>query len=460
MSGSQMDRRTGRGESLFTVLADRVYRHLFLAQVVALVGTGLATVALGLLAYDLAGTDASVVLGTALAIKMVAYVVIAPIAGAYASRVSRRALLVGLDLARLAVVLAFPFVTQTWQIYVLIFVLQGCSAAFTPTFQATIPDVLPAEHDYTKALSLSRLAYDLESLLSPALAALLLLVVSYHALFLGTALGFLGSALLVVSVALPYAMPGSLQIPIRRKLTAGVRIYFATPRLRGLLALNLAAAAGSAMVIVNTAVLVREDLLRTDRAVAFALAAFGAGSMILAFLLPRILERRTDRSVMITAGVVLTIILAVLAAVWPTLAQPARWPVLLFAWLILGAAYASLVTPGGRLLRRSSNEADRPALFAAQFSLSHACWLIAYPLVGWLGSRVGMSAALWAMAALAILGIMVARSAWPVEDHDVIVHRHDELPADHPHLRAGVATESSRHAHHFVIDDLHTRWPA
>ena len=35
------------------VLANRTYRHLFLAQVVSLVGTGLATVALGLLAFDL-----------------------------------------------------------------------------------------------------------------------------------------------------------------------------------------------------------------------------------------------------------------------------------------------------------------------------------------------------------------------------------------------------------------------
>ena len=43
---------------MLQVLSNRTYRHLFLAQVIALVGTGLATVALGLLAYDLAGADA------------------------------------------------------------------------------------------------------------------------------------------------------------------------------------------------------------------------------------------------------------------------------------------------------------------------------------------------------------------------------------------------------------------
>ena len=55
---------------MLSVLNNRTYRHLFTAQVIALVGTGLMTVALGLLAYELAGADAGAVIGTALAIKM------------------------------------------------------------------------------------------------------------------------------------------------------------------------------------------------------------------------------------------------------------------------------------------------------------------------------------------------------------------------------------------------------
>ena len=188
---------------MLDVLRNRTYRRLFLAQVIALLGTGLATVALGLLAFDLAGDRAGAVLGTALAIKMIAYVAVAPVAGAFAEVLPRRAMLVTLDVIRAAVALCLPFVTEIWQVYVLIFVLQSASAAFTPAFQATIPDVLPAEKDYTRALSLSRLAYDLESLVSPILAAALLTVISFHSLFAGTVFGFLASAALVVSVTLP-----------------------------------------------------------------------------------------------------------------------------------------------------------------------------------------------------------------------------------------------------------------
>src|SRR5687768_8029603 len=53
---------------MLAVLADRTYRHLFTAQVIALTGTGLLTVALGLLAFQLAGGKAGTVLGTALSI--------------------------------------------------------------------------------------------------------------------------------------------------------------------------------------------------------------------------------------------------------------------------------------------------------------------------------------------------------------------------------------------------------
>ncbi len=97
---------------MIAVLQNLTYRRLFLAQVVALVGTGLATVALGLLAFSLAGANAGAVLGTALAIKMIAYVTVAPIASAFAERVPRRAMLVALDLVRASVAVLLPFVTE------------------------------------------------------------------------------------------------------------------------------------------------------------------------------------------------------------------------------------------------------------------------------------------------------------------------------------------------------------
>lgn len=431
---------------MLAVLRDRTYRHLFAAQVIALVGTGLATVALGLLAYDLAGGQAGAVLGTALAIKMIAYVGVAPVASAFAERWPRRTMLVSLDLVRAAVALFLPFVTEIWQVYVLIFVLQSASAAFTPTFQATIPDVLPDEKDYTSALSLSRLAYDLESLLSPMLAAALLTLISFHSLFGGTVIGFLASAALVLTVVLPSPKPSAPR-GIYDRTTRGMRIYLATPRLRGLLAINMAVAAAGALVIVNTVVYVQAQFGLDQSQTALALAAFGGGSMIAALVLPRLLERVPDRTAML-CGTGLLAAATLLAALLPSFA----W--LLPLWFVLGIGYSVAQTPSGRLLRRSANPEDRPAIFAAQFALSHACWLLAYPLAGRAGAVIGLPATALILAAIAAAAVAFAVRLWPADDPDMVEHSHDDLPASHPHL-AG----HRRHVHAYVIDDMHAAWP-
>jgi hypothetical protein len=103
-------------------------------------------------------------------------------------------------------------------------------------------------------------------------------------------------------------------------------------------------------------------------------------------------------------------------------------------WFLLGLGYSMSQTPSGRLLRRSAHPEDRPALFAAQFALSHVCWLITYPLAGWSGATLGLPAAAATLSALAAAAIAIALVVWPANDPEAIEHRHGDLPADHPHL--------------------------
>jgi len=219
-----------------------------------------------------------------------------------------------------------------------------------PLATVVIGGILPDEARYTRALSLSRLAYDMESLVSPMLAAALLSVIGFHWLFGGTALGFLASAALMVSVGVPRPKRQPQAGGIYARTTRGSRIYLKTPRLRGLLALNLAAAAGGAMVIVNTVVYVRSALGRSENDVALALGAFGAGSMLAAMALPRLLERLDDRKVMVGA---------------------------------------------------------------AQFALSRACWLRTYLVAGPVGARIGLGWTSIALAVLAVVGVVGALAPWP-----------------------------------------------
>ncbi|MER6502149.1 MFS transporter [Streptomyces sp. NPDC001455] len=395
------------------LFAIRDYRHLFGAQVIALFGTGLTTVALGLLAYDLAGPRAGTVLGTALTIKMVMYVVIAPVAAAYIDRLPRRAVLVVLDAIRGAVVLALPLAGEVWHVYVLIGLLQAGSAAFTPTFQAVIPDIVTDESAYTRALSASQVASTMESLLSPVLAAVALTFMSFDRLFLGTSAGFLVSAFLVLSTRIPDARP-STHTKAWDKAAAGIRTFFTTPRLRGIMALNLTVAAAGSIVVVNTVNYVRDELGGTQSDVAWMLAASGTGTLLAALGLPRVLDRIAARTVMTTGSGVL--VAGTIAAVVLIAAGLTSWIGTALIWTVIGIGMALIITPTGKVLRASAGHSAIPEVFTAQFSLSHLAWLITYPVAGLIGTNAGFTAAWTILAALAAAGATASLLLWPRHD--------------------------------------------
>ena len=181
---------------------------------------------------------------------------------------------------------------------------------------------------------------------------------------------------------------------------------------------------------------------------ALAFAGFGAGSMLAAFLLPRILTRLDDRPVMIggaalmVAGVALVPMVGSLAA-------------LIALWAIIGFGFSLTQTPIGRIINRSAREADRGAVFAAQFALSHACWLVTYPLAGWVGAGAGLSTAALVLAGIGAVGVVAVLWLWPAHDPEAFAHSHDNLPLDHPHLMG-----HRHHTHRFVVDENHPRWAA
>jgi MFS family permease len=176
--------------------------------------------------------------------------------------------------------------------------------------------------------------------------------------------------------------------------------------------------------------------------------------MFAALALPQVLERRSDRTVML-GGIALCAAGLFAGTMVTTL------PDLVALWFVLGLGYATAQTPGGRLLRRSAHPADRPALFAAQFALSHACWLVFYPLAGWLAARHGLPLGFAVLGVAAVLAAAVAARVWPAQDPDVVPHAHADLPAGHAHLQGSVASacQPVHHAHAFVIDEQHPRWP-
>jgi len=161
-------------------------------------------------------------------------------------------------------------------------------------------------------------------------------------------------------------------------------------------------------------------------------------------------------------GAGLLLIAALGAVALSTAGGPHCWNAAVVIWIVSGAGMSLVLTPIGRVLRRSTGPADRPAIFAAQFSLSHLCWLFTYPIAGWGATLFGFATTWIVLSAIATAGALTAVMVWPRHDPEQLTHAHDPESTDHRHLGPDaieVGDGRFAHTHTFTIDQDHVRWP-
>lgn len=382
----------------------REYAWLFTSNVFAIFATGIATVGLALLAFDLAGDDSGIVLGTALSLKMAVNIVIPPIATAYAVRIDRRSWLIFLTLIRGGVLCLLPFVTQVYQIYLLIVVFETAAAAFRAAYMAIIPDMLTDDGDYAGAVAKARIAYNAESMLSPLLAALLLIFIDFRGTFIAAVVAFLLAAAIMARVVLPEGR--RIERDVLRQMSLSVRKMFASPIFRGATAVNAAATTIVAMVAVNTVVLVRGAFDLDDRSAAVALATFGAGGIVGALMSTRLITSYGVRAVMMRSGTAMAMLLV-------TGALMQDYASMLALWLVLGAASTLCQLPIETILRGMTESGDRQILYTAHYSVNSGLLLIGYLAAGWVGAEGRMVLAFIGLGLFSALMMAIAKAIWP-----------------------------------------------
>ena len=377
------------------------FRLLFSAQIISLLGSGVTTVGLALFAYQLTGgASATAVIGNALMLRILAFLLFSQPAGVIADRISRKKILIAADLIRFGLLVLFPFITAVWQVNALIFAINAVTAFFTPTFEASIPEVAGNEQ-YVQALSFSRVAVDIEAVAAPAVAGLLVALLGVRWVFWFDAFTYLVSALLVALVVIPHVAKVSTPLSWRaflNEITHGTRVLLREPALRQALTLSLAEATAGAAAIVATVAYVRDVLGRGETAFAIVMAGLGLGSTLAAILLGRATGRyergASDQAVLhgrrhrwtaqalLFGGLMLGLLLL------PGILAP---PLFVFGllWILNGAGQALIAIPSSTLLAEHTVAEERGRAYAAHFALTHACWLISYPAVGHAAAQWG-----------------------------------------------------------------------
>jgi MFS transporter, NRE family, putaive nickel resistance protein len=396
----------------FGVLRNRVFARLYLAQTTHLLGDALVWVAVALLAFEFAGERAASVLGIALTMRVAAFVLLAPFAGALADRMSRKALMVGALLARMVVLLLLAGVSEVWQLYVLMFVLNALAAFFTPTYQATIPAVTAVGAEYRRAVSLSGATFELLGVLGPGMAGALALFIGGRSLFWIAGATLVVAALLILSVRErlnaedePGGAPRRSLAPA--DLAIGTVRLWRDPLTRFGLSLELVASVAGAWILVNTVVLVKSGLALQDVHYGAVMAAFGAGATLAALGFGAFGDR-VPRTTFIALGA-----LAISAAVLP--ANAAGLLPLAALWLLAGAGTNWVNLPMLTLVADRTPPHLQGRVYGARFAWSHLWWLGAYPLAGWLGALLP-ERSFWlggglALALLALVWLTMAPAA-------------------------------------------------
>jgi MFS transporter, NRE family, putaive nickel resistance protein len=169
--------------NFFASLSNPIFRRLYIAQSISLLGDAFTWLGLALLAFELAGKDSPLVLAGALTLRVTAFVLLSPLAGVLAdralhstngNRVDRKWILVTTQIGRLLLVCLLPFVSAVWQIYALVLGLNIFNAFFTPTYQATIP-LVTSETERTQAIALASATNQILGVFGPGIAGSLAL---------------------------------------------------------------------------------------------------------------------------------------------------------------------------------------------------------------------------------------------------------------------------------------------
>lgn len=364
----------------FKVLKNGVFARLYLAQTISLLGDAFTWIGLALISYQFGKENSAVILASALTLRVTAFILFSPFAGVLADKIDRKKILYITHFIRMVIVACFPFITEQWHIYVLVFLLNVFNAFFTPTYKAIIPHIVD-KGIYRQAVGLSTATYQLLGFLGPALAGIMAIWFGARQIF------FIDAASFVIAGILIMTLPGNImqgprssgkQLSTWEDVLKGVRLLFGNKLLRFALSIEFISAIAGAQILVNTVSHVKTGLQLTDSHYGLVMAFFGIGASVAAFLSGSIDKSRSRNVSLITGALFLGLAI--------TGANYLSYYPLLFLWLIAGLGQSLAEIPSETLIGENIKEQEQGKVYGSHFAFSHLWWAIAYPIAGFLGT--------------------------------------------------------------------------
>jgi MFS family permease len=410
-SHEALDRPGGFARSgLLAPLRHRDFRVLWAGMAVSLVGDGIFLIAVAWESYVLWNAPAALsIVGIGMTVPTVVFLLLG---GVLSDRHDRRRLMLWADVVRAAAVaclavLAFTGALRLWELVALVAVYGTGTAFFTPSFEAIVPDLLPAR-DLAAANSLDQFVRPIAlRLLGPALGGWLVSA-GVGLAFAVDAGSFAASALAVLAMH-----PRNPAVGVRSvSHAAAVREGLAFIRRRVWLWGTLVAAAAAYLVFLGPSevllpFMVKNELHASAAALGLVFAAGGIGAVGAALWMGRQGHPRRDITVMYATWTLATVALAgygLAKAAWQLMLACLMFNALETAGTIVWATVKQRHVPSGMLGRVSSLD------WLISIGLLPVSFALTAPVAGILGVRAtlvgaGLVGAVITVAALFLPGM-------------------------------------------------------
>jgi MFS family permease len=262
--------------------------RFFAGQTISQLGSSFTLFALPLLVFKLTGSPVN--LGITTAAEFVPYLAFGLVIGAWVDRVSRKRMMISVDLLRAAVIATIPLtgflhVLHVWQVYVVAFASSTLTIWFEAGEFAAIPSLV-GQDDLVAANGRIQASYSAGQVAGPLLAGLLVAVAPVYTVLVVDAGSFVVSAfsLSIVRASFNLDRAERSATTIRADVAEGLRYVFSHPVLRNISAMMALFNFVSTTTFTQLVLFAKLRLSASDPQVGFLFAAGSLGVVALGLM--------------------------------------------------------------------------------------------------------------------------------------------------------------------------------
>jgi DHA3 family tetracycline resistance protein-like MFS transporter len=427
---------------LLAPLRHRDFRLLWSGMCVSLLGDGIFIVAMAWQVYALSNAPTALALvGITMTVPTIALLLLG---GVVSDRFDRRRIMVAADIVRglavgLLAVLSLTGALELWHIAVIAAFYGGGTAFFSPSFDALVPEVLPAG-DLAQANALDQFVRPIAlRLAGPALGGVLIDVLGAGTAFAVDAASFVVSAIALLAMAPGVRAPAA---EVASTVTGDIAVGLRYIRSHVWLWATFASAAIAYLLFMGPAevllpFIVKNDLHGSAADLGLVFAAGGIGSVGCAILLGQRGLPRRDITFMYVTWTLATLAVAgygLSSAVWQLMIASLAFNALETAGTIVWATAKQRHVPSALLGRVSSLD------WLISIGLLPLSFALTGPVSGVLGARTtliaaGVLGAVVTFAALLLPGMRAVEGRSQERAPDE--YEHDDRRHDGHHQQEG-----------------------